>query len=156
VVFAKGEKVDEAEKEGADFVGGDDLVEKIKEGWMDFDVAISTPDMMAAVSKVAKVLGPRGLMPNPKSGTVTFDVGRAVKDTKKGKVQYRVDKAGIVHTFIGKVSFGAEKLNENFRSIMDSIQKAKPSGAKGKYLRTLAISTTMSPSIKVDLTEFEK
>lgn len=154
-VFAKGEKAQEAETAGADFVGADDLVEKIKGGWMDFDAAVATPDMMVAVSKVGKQLGPRGLMPNPKTGTVTFDLSKAIKEVKAGKVEFRVDKAGIVHAPIGKVSFGAEKLKANFMTLMENVQRAKPTGAKGKYLKTLSISTTMSPAVRVDLGEFE-
>ena len=142
VVFAKDLKVDEAKSAGADFVGGEDLVNKIQtEGWLDFDVAVATPDMMGVVGKVARVLGPKGLMPNPKSGTVTFDLEKAVKEIKAGKVEYRVDKANIIHVPIGKVSFGADKLEENLKTIMQAIVKAKPSSAKGKYLRSVTIAT---------------
>ena len=149
VVFAKDLKVDEAKSAGADFVGGEDLVNKIQtEGWLDFDVAVATPDMMGVVGKVARVLGPKGLMPNPKSGTVTFDLEKAIKEIKAGKVEYRVDKANIIHVPIGKVSFGADKLEENLKTIMQAIVKAKPSSAKGKYLRSVTIATTMGPGVK--------
>lgn len=150
VVFAKGPKENEAKAAGADFVGADDLVAKIQGGWLDFDKCIATPDMMATVSKVAKVLGPRGLMPNPKVGTVTMNVGEAVSAEKKGKLDFRVDKAGIVHAGIGKKSMGDTKLKENFSSLMGSILKAKPAAAKGIYLRSITLSTTMGPGIKVD------
>lgn len=150
LVFAKSEKHKEAESAGADFVGGDDLVEKIQGGWMDFDRIIATPDMMATVSKLGKVLGPRGLMPNPKMGTVTFDVGQAVKDQKAGKVEFRTDKEGNLHSILGKISFGKEKLAENFKEFMEAILKAKPSSVKGTYLRSVSVSTTMGPGIKVD------
>jgi large subunit ribosomal protein L1 len=151
LVFAKGPKEKEAKDAGADFVGSDDLVEKIKGGWMDFDKAIATPDMMATVSKVAKVLGPRGLMPNPKVGTVTMNVGEAVASEKKGKCSYRVEKAGIVHAGIGKKSMGADKLKDNFMTLMHAISKAKPSSSKGIYLRQINISSTMGPGISVDV-----
>jgi large subunit ribosomal protein L1 len=150
VVFAKGPKEAEAKNAGADFVGSDDLVAKIQGGWLDFDKCIATPDMMATVSKVAKVLGPRGLMPNPKVGTVTMNVGDAVTAEKKGKLDYRVDKAGIVHAGIGKKSMGDSKLKDNFQSLMGSIMKAKPSAAKGIYLRSITLSSTMGPGIKID------
>lgn len=154
VVFAKDLKVDEAKSAGADFVGGEDLVNKIQtEGWLDFDVAVATPDMMGVVGKVARVLGPKGLMPNPKSGTVTFDLEKAVKEIKAGKVEYRVDKANIIHVPIGKVSFGADKLEENLKTIMQAIVKAKPSSAKGKYLRSVTIATTMGPGVKLNTTK---
>lgn len=154
VVFAKDLKVDEAKSAGADFVGGEDLVNKIQtEGWLDFDVAVATPDMMGVVGKVARVLGPKGLMPNPKSGTVTFDIEKAVKEIKAGKVEYRVDKANIIHVPIGKVSFGADKLEENLKTIMQAIVKAKPSSAKGKYLRSVTIATTMGPGVKLNTTK---
>ena len=150
VVLARGEKQKEAEENGADYVGSKELIEKIEKGWLDFDKIIATPDMMGAVSKLCKILGPKGLMPNPKLGTVTFDVGLAVKNEKKGKVEYKVDKAGIVHTMIGKVSFGQEKLSENFKALLDSVMKNKPSTSKGVYLRKMAISTTHSPSVQID------
>ena len=154
VVFAKDLKVDEAKSAGADFVGGEDLVNKIQtEGWLDFDVAVATPDMMGVVGKVARVLGPKGLMPNPKSETVTFDLEKAIKEIKAGKVEYRVDKANIIHVPIGKVSFGADKLEENLKTIMQAIVKAKPSSAKGKYLRSVTIATTMGPGVKLNTTK---
>ncbi len=153
IVFAKGPKENEAKAAGADFVGGDDLVAKIQEGWLDFDKAIATPDMMATVSKVAKVLGPRGLMPNPKVGTVTMNVTEAVTAEKKGKLDFRVDKAGIIHAGIGKKSMGDTKLRENFMLILGAILKAKPSAAKGIYLRSITLSSTMGPGIKVDTNE---
>jgi len=152
LVFAKGEKEREATEAGADFVGGEDLVNKIAGGWLDFDKAVATPDMMGLVGKIGKVLGPRGLMPNPKVGTVTFDVGKAVAELKAGKVEYRVEKAGIVHVPIGKKSFGAEKLLQNAQALIDSLVKAKPAAAKGNYLRTVAVSSTQGPGIKVDPT----
>lgn len=151
LVFAKGPKEKEATEAGADFVGADDLVEKIKGGWLDFDKAIATPDMMATVSKVAKVLGPRGLMPNPKVGTVTMNVADAVSAEKKGKCSYRVEKAGIVHAGIGKKSMGAEKLQENFMSLLHALSKAKPSSSKGVYLRQINLSSTMGPGVSVDV-----
>ena len=150
VVFAKGPKEAEAKNAGADYVGSDDLVAKINEGWLEFDKAIATPDMMATVSKVAKVLGPRGLMPNPKVGTVTMNVGDAVSAEKKGKLDFRVDKAGIVHAGIGKKSMGAQKLQENFTSLMSAIMKAKPAAAKGVYLKSITVSSTMGPGVPVD------
>ena len=156
VVFAKGEKATEAEKAGADFVGGDDLIEKIKGGWMDFDSAIATPDMMGAVSRIGKIIGPKGLMPNPKAGTVTFEIEKAVKDVKAGRVEFRVDKTGIVHASFGKVSFGFEKLAENLKALLEMIHRMKPSGAKGKYFKSLYVSTTMSPSICIDTSEFDQ
>ena len=157
LVFAKGDKESEAKEAGADFVGAEDLIEKIeKENWLDFDQVISTPDMMRTVSKVAKVLGPRGLMPNPKTGTVTFDVGEAVKQVKAGRIEFRVEKAGIVHTTIGKASFGADQLKDNFLSVMGALFKAKPSSAKGSYLKSVFVSTTMGPSIKLDPAEITK
>lgn len=155
VVFAKGQKDKEATEAGADFVGADDLVEKIQGGWLDFDKAIATPDMMATVSKVAKVLGPRGLMPNPKVGTVTMNVAEAVSAEKKGKCSFRVEKAGIVHAAIGKKSMGADKLKDNFMSFMGAIMKAKPQTSKGIYLRGVSISSTMGPGITVDVTEIQ-
>jgi large subunit ribosomal protein L1 len=150
LVFAQGEKEKEARDAGTDYVGGEELVEKISQGWLDFDRAIATPDMMKVVSKVGKILGPRGLMPNPKVGTVTFDVGRAVQEIKSGKVEFKVDKAGILHVSVGKVSFGQEKLRENILTLLDSVLKAKPPSSKGTYVKGLAISTTMGPGIKVD------
>ncbi|MBI3752968.1 MAG: 50S ribosomal protein L1 [Deltaproteobacteria bacterium] len=150
LVFAKGEKEKEAKDAGADFVGADDLIEKVSKGWLDFDTIVATPDMMGAVGKLGKVLGPRGLMPNPKLGTVTFDVARAVKDAKAGKVEFKVDKGGNVQVPIGKVSFGDQKLKENLTALLESIVKAKPSASKGTYLKNIAISTTMGPGIKID------
>ncbi|MFZ4404275.1 MAG: 50S ribosomal protein L1 [Pseudobdellovibrionaceae bacterium] len=155
IVFAKGPKELEAKNAGADFVGGDDLVLKIQEGWLDFDKAIATPDMMATVSKVAKILGPRGLMPNPKVGTVTMNVGEAVSAEKKGKLDFRVDKAGIVHAGIGKKSMGELKLRENFLTFLGAIIKAKPSSSKGIYLRSIAVSSTMGPGIKLDANQVQ-
>lgn len=149
VVFAKGEKAKEAEAAGADFVGDSDLVNKIQQGWLDFDVAVATPDMMPEVGKLGKVLGPRGLMPTPKVGTVTMDVTKAVEEIKAGKVEYRVDKAGNVHVSIGKVSFGAAKLEENFNMIFDVIYRAKPSSAKGIYIKNIALTSTMGPGVRV-------
>jgi len=150
VVFAKGPKEAEAKNAGADYVGADDLVQKINEGWLDFDKAIATPDMMATVSKVAKVLGPRGLMPNPKVGTVTMAVGEAVAAEKRGKLDFRLDKAGIIHAGIGKKSMGSQKLQENFMALMASVVKAKPAAAKGIYLRSITVSSTMGPGVKMD------
>jgi len=151
LVFAKGEKAQEAQAAGADYVGADDLVAKIQEGWFDFDTAIATPDMMGTVGKIGKLLGPRGLMPNPKVGTVTFDVGRAVSEAKSGKVEYRVEKAGIIHAPVGKVSFDVEKLHGNIVALMDALIKAKPSTAKGTYLKKVCISSTMGPGINIDV-----
>lgn len=151
LVFAKGDKVKEAEEAGADFVGGEELVQKIQsENWFDYDVVVATPDMMGVVGRLGRLLGPKGLMPNPKSGTVTFEIEKAVKEIKAGKVEYRVDKSSIIHVPIGKVSFGKEKIRENFDTIMEAIIKARPAAAKGRYLRTVAISTTMGPGIKVN------
>jgi large subunit ribosomal protein L1 len=150
-VFAKGEKAKEALEAGAEKVGAEDLIDEIQKGWMDFDVAVATPDMMGAVGKLGKVLGPKGLMPNPKTGTVTMDVAKAVKEIKAGKVEYRVDKTGIVCVLIGKVSFDADKLTRNFRTIMDVIMKAKPASAKGTYVKSVVVSSTMGPGIKVSL-----
>lgn len=152
LVFAKGPKEAEAKEAGADFVGSDDLVAKINGGWLDFDKAIATPDMMATVSKVAKVLGPRGLMPNPKVGTVTMNVGDTVKAEKRGKLDFRVDKAGIVHAGIGRKSMGAEKLRDNFNALLGAIMKAKPAASKGVYLRGITVSSTMSPGVRVETT----
>ncbi len=155
LVFARGPKEKEAQDAGADFVGADDLVEKIQGGWLDFDKAIATPDMMATVSKVAKVLGPRGLMPNPKVGTVTMNVGDAVTAEKKGKCSFRVEKAGIVHAGIGKKSMGAEKLQDNFMSLIHALSKAKPSSSKGVYFRKVDVSSTMGPGVSVDTSSFK-
>ncbi|MGE5673237.1 MAG: 50S ribosomal protein L1 [Mycobacterium leprae] len=153
LVFAKGDKAKEAEAAGADFVGAEEIVAKIQEGWMDFDVAISTPDMMGVVGKLGRVLGPRGLMPNPKTGTVTFDLTTAVRDVKAGKAEYRTDKAGIVAAPIGKASFDIEKLTLNFRAFMDAINRAKPAAAKGVYLKTVTLSSTMGPGIRINPTK---
>lgn len=153
LVFAKGPKEAEAKAAGADYVGGDDLVEKIQGGWLDFDKALATPDMMATVSKVAKILGPRGLMPNPKVGTVTMAIGEAVKTEKKGKLAFRVEKAGIVHASIGRKSMGADAVQENFSSLMQALMKAKPASSKGVYVRAIAVSSTMGPGVKVDVTQ---
>jgi large subunit ribosomal protein L1 len=155
LVFAKGEKEKEARDAGADHVGAEDLADKIQKGWTEFDTVVATPDIMALVGKLGKVLGPRGLMPNPKTGTVTFDVGKAIKDIRAGKVEYRVDKAGIVHVSVGKASFEENKLLENAKSVLESILKAKPSSSKGKYLKAAAMSTTMGPGIKMDTAEIE-
>lgn len=151
IVFAKGEKAVEAEGAGADFVGAEDLVEKISGGWLEFDKVVATPDLMGIVSKLGKVLGPRGLMPNPKSGTVTFEVEKAVKDITAGRIDYRTEKTGIVHVSIGKVSFDAEKLEENARTFIDALIKAKPASSKGKYLKKLSVSSTMGAGIPVDV-----
>ena len=150
LVFAKGEKVLEAEDAGADYVGADDLVAKITEGWLDFDTVIATPDMMGQVGRLGRILGPRGLMPNPKVGTVTFDVGKAVREAKAGKVEFRVEKAGIVHAQVGKRSFATPELAGNVRSLVSALVKAKPAAAKGTYLRSVTLSSTMGPGIKVD------
>jgi large subunit ribosomal protein L1 len=150
LVFAQGEKEKEAREAGTDYVGGEELVEKISKGWLDFDKAIATPDMMKVVSTLGKILGPRGLMPNPKVGTVTFEVGKAVQDIKSGKVEFKVDKAGNLHCSVGKVSFGQERLRENILALLDSVIKAKPASSKGAYVRGLTISTTMGPGIKLD------
>lgn len=151
LVFAKGEKAMEAQAAGADYVGADELVAKIQEGWYDFDTAIATPDMMGTVGKIGKLLGPRGLMPNPKVGTVTFEVGRAVQEAKSGKVEYRVEKAGIIHAPVGKVSFDAEKLKGNIVALMDALVKAKPATSKGTYLKKISVSSTMGPGVNVDV-----
>lgn len=155
LVFAKGEKAQEAQDAGADFVGADDLVTRIQDGWFDFDTAIATPDMMGTVGKIGRLLGPRGLMPNPKVGTVTMDVGRAVNEAKSGKVEYRVEKAGIIHAPVGKVSFDAQKLQENIVSLVDALVKAKPSTSKGIYLRKICLSSTMGPGINVDIPDVQ-
>jgi large subunit ribosomal protein L1 len=154
VVFASGEKEKEAREAGADFVGADDLVQKIQEGWFDFDKAIATPDMMGKVGRLGRVLGPRGLMPNPKVGTVTMDVARAVKETKAGRVEFRVEKAGIVHAPIGRVSFEANKLADNFKAFIEVINKLKPATTKGVYIKSITLSSTMSPGVKLDSTIF--
>jgi len=151
LVFAKGEKAQEAQSAGADHVGADDLVAKIQEGWYDFDTAIATPDMMGTVGKIGKLLGPRGLMPNPKVGTVTFEIGRAVQEAKSGKVEYRVEKAGIVHAPVGKVSFDVDKLKGNLVALMDALVKAKPATSKGTYLKKISVSSTMGPGVNVDV-----
>jgi large subunit ribosomal protein L1 len=153
VVFAKGEKATEASEAGAEFVGAEDLIEKIQGGWLDFDKAVATPDIMGMVSKLGKVLGPRGLMPNPKTGTVTFDVGKAVKDIAAGKVDYKTEKSGIVHVPVGKVSFDSQKLVENTKTVLSSIIKAKPSSSKGKYLKKLSISSSMGIGISIDVSD---
>ena len=156
LVIAQGEKIKEAEEAGADFVGGEDMVNKIKGGWLEFDAVVSTPDMMRLVGGLGKVLGPRGLMPNPKTGTVTFDVKTAVKETKAGKVEYRVDKTGVIHTAVGKVSFDAEKIADNARALIEAVVKAKPSTAKGKYMKKVNIASTMSPGLLLDEAAFAK
>ncbi|QXE90758.1 50S ribosomal protein L1 [Geomonas subterranea] len=153
LVFAKGEKEKEAREAGADFVGADDLVAKIQEGWFEFDTAIATPDMMGVVGKIGKLLGPRGLMPNPKVGTVTFDLARAIKESKSGKVEFRVEKAGIVHAPVGKVSFSAETLRQNVVALVEALQKAKPAAAKGTYMKKVAVSSTMGPGVTIDLAD---
>ena len=149
-VFCKGDKEAEAKEAGADFFGSDELVEKIKGGWLDFDKAVATPDMMALVGKIGRVLGPRGLMPNAKTGTVTMDVAKAVTELKAGKVEFKVDKAGILHAPLGKVSFGPEKLLENLRALLDQVMRMKPSSAKGTYMKAVAVATTMGPGVKID------
>ncbi len=150
LVFAKGAKADEATAAGADFVGGEELIPKIqKEGWLDFDVVVATPDMMSVVGRLGKVLGPKGLMPNPKAGTVTMDVTKAIADIKAGKVEYRLDKANIIHVTLGKASFTEEQLMENFNALMAAIEKAKPSSVKGQYLKSISIATTMGPGVKI-------
>src|SRR5579859_5080142 len=155
IVIASGEKVREAREAGADEVGGDDIVQKIQGGWMDFDAVIATPDMMKSVGRLGKVLGPRGLMPNPKTGTVTLDVARAVREVKAGKVEFRVDKTAIIHCAVGKVSFEAEKLAENADALISSVLKAKPASAKGKYFRSIVVSSTMGPGIRIDTAALE-
>lgn len=150
LVIANGDKLREAQDAGADLTGGDDMVEKIQGGWVDFDAVIATPDMMKSVGKLGKVLGPRGLMPNPKTGTVTFDVARAVQEIKAGKVEFRVDKTAIIHVPVGKTSFSPEQLSENAAALITAVRKAKPASAKGKYMRTIYVSSTMSPSISID------
>ncbi len=156
VVFAKGDKAKEAEEAGADFVGGDDLAERVQQGWTDFDVAVATPDMMVLVGRLGKILGPRGLMPNPKTGTVTFDVKNALEEIKAGKIEFRTEKAGIIHAPIGKVNFTAEALTENLAVLVDALVKAKPSGQKGTYVKTVTVSTTMGPGIRVNPASAQK
>jgi large subunit ribosomal protein L1 len=155
LVIASGEKVREAQESGADFVGGEDMVTKIMGGWTDYDAVIATPDMMKSAGKLGKVLGPRGLMPNPKTGTVTFDVAKAIRETKAGKVEFRVDKAGIVHCPIGKIQFDGPKLAENAHAVITAVVKAKPAAAKGKYVKRITLTSTMGPGISVDLAEAE-
>ncbi|MFH1223199.1 MAG: 50S ribosomal protein L1 [Pseudomonadota bacterium] len=155
LVFAKGEKASEAEKAGADYVGAEDLVEKINGGWLDFDAVVATPDMMKIISKLGKILGTKGLMPNPKVGTVTMDIERTVKAHKAGRVEYRTEKTGIIHTIIGKTSFGHEKLLENFKAILSEIHRIKPSSAKGVYVKAITLSTTMGPGVKIDTSSVE-
>lgn len=151
LVLAKGEKANQAKEAGADFVGDDDMIEKIqKENWFEYDVIVATPDMMASLGKIARVLGPKGLMPNPKSGTVTMDVAKAVNEIKAGKIEYRLDKTNIIHCPIGKVSFGSEKLKENYDALLETIVRAKPAAAKGTYLKSIAVSTSMGPGIKIN------
>jgi len=155
-VIAAGEKIKDAEAAGADIVGGDDLVERIAGGFLDFDALVATPDMMKGVGRLGKVLGPRGLMPNPKTGTVTFEVAKAIKEIKAGKVEYRVDKTGIIHAPVGKISFGVEKLTENARALIEAVNKAKPSAAKGKYVKAIHMAATMGPSVTVSTAIIEK
>lgn len=154
LVFAKGEKVKEAESAGADYVGDQDMIHKIQQGWFEFDVCVATPDMMSEVGKLGRLLGGKGLMPNPKAGTVTFDVAKAVQEIKAGKIEFRLDKAGQIHAPLGRVSFDSEKLNENFRTLIDALVRAKPAAAKGVYLKSVAISSTMGPSVRVNLQSF--
>ncbi|MCR5784821.1 MAG: 50S ribosomal protein L1 [Eubacterium sp.] len=155
LVFAKGNKVDEAQAAGADYVGGEELIPKIQnEGWFEFDVVVATPDMMGVVGRLGRVLGPKGLMPNPKAGTVTMDVAQAIADIKAGKIEYRLDKTNIIHVPIGKASFTAEQLNDNFQTLMDAIVKAKPSSLKGAYIKSLSIAPTMGPGVKVNPAKF--
>ena len=155
LVFAKGDKLNEAEAAGADFVGGDELIPKIQnDGWLDFDVVVATPDMMGVVGRLGKILGPKGLMPNPKAGTVTMDVTKAVKDIKAGKIEYRLDKTNIIHVPIGKVSFTDEALQENFNTLMDAITKARPSAVKGQFLRSITMTSTMGPGVKLNVAKY--
>lgn len=155
LVFAKGAKLDEAQAAGADFVGGDELIPKIQnEGWLDFDVVVATPDMMGVVGRLGKVLGPKGLMPNPKAGTVTMDVTKAINDIKAGKIEYRLDKSNIIHVPVGKASFSEEALAENYKTLMDAIMKAKPSALKGQYLKSITLATTMGPGVKVSTAKY--
>lgn len=153
LAFAKGEKEREAQEAGADYIGAEDLIKKISEGWLDFDKAVATPDMMGLVGRIGKILGPRGLMPNPKTGTVALDIAKAVKEIKAGKLEYRVDKAGIIHVPVGKVSFGPDKLLDNARSVLTSVLRAKPASAKGNYIMGVTLSTTMGPGVKIDLSQ---
>jgi large subunit ribosomal protein L1 len=155
LVIASGEKLKEAQDAGADHVGGDDMVQKIQEGWLDFDAVVATPEMMKSVGRLGKVLGPRGLMPNPKTGTVTLEVAKAVREIKAGKVEFRVDKTAIIHAPVGKVSFGPEKLLENAKTLIDMVIKAKPAAAKGRYVKSIALSSTMGPGVRVDLASVE-
>lgn len=155
LVFAKGAKLDEAQAAGADFVGGDELIPKIQnEGWLDFDVVVATPDMMGVVGRLGKVLGPKGLMPNPKAGTVTMDITKAINDIKAGKIEYRLDKSNIIHVPVGKASFSEEALAENYKALMDAIMKAKPSALKGQYLKSITLATTMGPGVKVSTAKY--
>lgn len=156
LVFAKGEKEQEARAAGADYVGSDEFIEKVKGGWMEFDQAIATPDLMGSVGKLGKVLGPRGLMPNPKTGTVTFDVAKAIGEIRKGRVEYRVEKAGIVHVAVGKVSFEAQQLYENAQVVLESVMKAKPASSKGRYLKSVTLSSTVGPGVRLDATAISK
>lgn len=156
LVFAKGEKAKEAEAAGADYVGDEDFINKINQGWFEFDVIVATPDMMAQVGKLGRVLGPKGLMPNPKTGTVTFDITKAVNEIKAGKVEYRVDKAGNIHVPIGKVSFETEKLIENFKTIIETLVKVKPAAAKGTYMKNVAVASTMGPGVRVNASAFAR
>lgn len=151
LVFAKGEKAKEAEAAGADYVGDQEIIAKIQEGWLEFDVCVATPDMMSEVGKLGRILGSRGLMPNPRAGTVTFDVGKAVEEIKAGKIEFRIDRAGIIHAPIGKVSFDEQQLSENLETLLDALRRAKPAASKGQYFRSVAISSTMGPSVRLDL-----
>ncbi len=155
LAIAKGEKAKEAQEAGADYVGAEDVIEKIKEGWLDFDKVVATPDMMGQVGKIGRILGPRGLMPNAKTGTVTFDIGKAVKDIKGGKVDFRVDRAGVVHIPIGRVSFGPEKIKDNFAAVAETILRMKPASAKGTYVKGVALSSTMGPGVRLDPAEMK-
>ncbi|HXF82642.1 MAG TPA: 50S ribosomal protein L1 [bacterium] len=155
LVFAKGEKAKEAEAAGADYVGAEELIEKINGGWLDFDVAVATPDLMGQVGRLGRVLGPRGLMPNPKAGTVTFDIARAVREIKAGKIEYRTEKAGIIHAPIGKASFSEEQLTANFAALLEAVIRARPAAAKGQYLRSITLSSTMGPGVRVDPSKAE-
>ncbi len=155
LVFAKGEKEKEAQEAGAEFIGAEEMIDKIQKGWTDFDAAVATPDLMGLVGRLGKVLGPRGLMPNPKTGTVTFDVARAVKDIKAGKVEYRIDKSGIIHARFGRISFSEEALVENFQALMDSIMRSKPATSKGQFLKSVTVSSTMGPGVKLDVTLYQ-